>query len=129
MRFRFRYFGAAALLAQAAIVLPSVATAAVPQGLTEQGRLFDGSGNPLNASVALTFSLYPAASGGAPLWTETQPEVPLDQGYFSVELGSVTPIPQSLWTGATLYVGVAVNADPEMTPRHTWHSVPYALVT
>src|SRR5580700_3803919 len=129
MRFRFRHFGTAALLAQGAVLAPSVAFATVPQGLTEQGRLFDDTGNPLNATVSLTFSLYTTASGGTAVWTETQAAVTLDAGYFSVELGSVTPIPQSTWTGATLYVGVAVNSDPEMTPRQAAYAVPYALVT
>src|SRR5580700_11046205 len=114
MRSRFRLAATAALLAQAAVLAPSLSFAAVPQGLTEQGRLYDNTGNPLNVAVSLTFSIYVSASGGTALWTETQPSVPLDEGYFSVELGSVTPIPQSLWTGAVLYVGVAVNADQEM---------------
>src|SRR5580700_9108563 len=129
MRFRFRHFGTAALLAQGAVLAPSVAFASLPQGLTEQGRLFDDTGNPLNATVSLTFSLYTTASGGTAVWTETQGPVTLDAGYFSVELGSVTPIPQAVWTSATLYVGVAVNSDPEMSPRQSTYSVPYALVT
>jgi hypothetical protein len=129
MQSRFRRLGAAALLAQAAVLAPSLALAAVPPGLTEQGRLFDNSGNPLNATVSLTFSIYAGAAGGTAVWTETQPSVPLDQGYFAVELGSVTPIPEEVWTGAVLYVGVAVNADPEMTPRQPTYSVPYAQVS
>src|SRR5580700_4448955 len=129
MRLHFQHLGIATLLAQAAVFLPSVAFATVPQGLTEQGRLFDATGNPLNATVSLTFAVYSVASGGTAVWTETQGSVTLDQGYFSAELGSVSPIPQSIWTGATLYVGVAVNSDPEMTPRQPAYSVPYALVS
>src|SRR5580693_6635108 len=100
MQSRFRRLGAAALFGQAAVLASSLAFAAVPQGLTEQGRLFDSSGNPLSATLSLTFSIYAGPSGGTAIWTETQPSVPLDQGYFSVELGSVTPIPGAVWTGA-----------------------------
>src|ERR1700722_15377161 len=56
---------AAVLMAQAAILGTSFAAADVPQTLTEQGRLFDASGNPINATDTLTFSLYTTAAGGA----------------------------------------------------------------
>src|SRR5580700_1926751 len=95
MRFRFRHLGTAAILAQAALFSPRGALATVPEGVTEQGRLFDDTGNPLNATVSLTFSIYAAATGGTAVWTETQPSVVLDEGYFSAMLGSVTPIPQA----------------------------------
>ena len=52
----------------------------------------------------------------------------LDNGAFSVQLGSVTAFPSSLWTGQALYLGVTVGNDPEMTPREQITSVPYALM-
>ena len=105
----------------------SPATAAsVPGTLTEQGRLFDLVGAPLDASITLHFAIYAAASGGAPLWQESQ-LVTLDEGYFSVDLGETTPFPASLWDGSTRYVGITVGSDPEMSPRQAAQSVPYAL--
>src|ERR1700722_17938310 len=98
MRSRFRQYATAGLLAQAAIAASTAAFAAVPAGLTEQGRLFDGNGNPLNAVVGLQLSIYTVASGGTAVCTEQQ-TVTLDQGYFSVELGAGTPIPQAVWDG------------------------------
>ncbi len=35
-----------------------------------QSRLADSSGNPLTSTLAMSFRLYSAATGGAPLWTE-----------------------------------------------------------
>ncbi len=116
----------AALFAVHAALVGS-AWAGAPPELTEQGRLFDGQGVPLNASVVVVFSVYASGSGGAPLWSETH-TVAADDGYFSVQLGSVTPFPSSLWDGSPRYVGIKVGADPEMTPRQDVASVPYALV-
>jgi collagen triple helix repeat protein len=127
MRFRFDRL-AAILVAHAALAAAAVASADVPQNLTEQGRLFDGSGNPLNATEPIVFSLYTTPAGGAAVWSETQ-NVVLDEGYFAVELGSVTPFPTGTFNGSVLYLGMAVGTDPEMSPRQPLYSVPYALVS
>ena len=99
----------------------------VPDELTEQGRLLDANGVPVSGTVTLVFTLYDASMGGKTLWTETD-SVMLDSGYYSVVLGEVTPLPAGVFDGSTRYFGVKVNADPEMTPRQTVVSVPYALV-
>src|SRR5690348_11638689 len=88
--------------------LASVVHAAVPHGLTEQGRVFDQAGSPRNGTVAITFTIYDAASGGHALWSETQ-TLTLDEGYFSAELGAVVPIPASVWSGAVRHVGITVG--------------------
>src|SRR5262249_41443286 len=36
--------------------------------------------------------------------------------------------PANLWSGSTLFLAIAVNSDPEMTPREQISSVPFALV-
>lgn len=116
-----------ALVVLAASIAASPATAgSVPGTLTEQGRLFDVVGAPLNASVTLHFAVYAAASGGVALWQESQ-LVTLDEGYFSADLGEITPFPASLWDGSIRYVGITVGSDPEMSPRQVAQSVPYAL--
>jgi hypothetical protein len=54
----------------------------------------------------------------------------LDAGYFSARLGETTPIPASVFAGGKeRYLGIAVGADPEMSPRQTIDSAPYALVS
>jgi len=112
----------------------SPATAAgVPPMLTEQGRLIDSSGNPVTGSATFTFRIYATQSGGVALWTETQPPITLDSGYFSAQLGSSVPFTQAMFqtsaTAATsLYLGIQVNTDAELSPRQPLLTVPYAFV-
>jgi hypothetical protein len=102
---------------------------AVPSTMTQQGLLLDQNNNPVSGSQTFTFTIYSSASGGASdvLWTEQQ-TITLESGYFSTQLGSVTPIPTTVFGGGTVYLGITVGTDPEMTPREPMTSVPYALV-
>src|SRR5581483_12377465 len=109
-------------LLPAGLAAASAAAAPAPAVMTEQGRLFDGAGAPLQGSVAITFSLYAAANGGAPLWSEAL-TLPLDDGYFSTELGTVTPFSAGVWDGSQRWLGIQVGADPEMAPRQATASV------
>ena len=105
----------------------STASAQVPQVMTEQGRLFNAdTGAPSAGTVEVAFALYTSASGGTSVWTETQ-LVTLDSGYFSVQLGSTSPIPGELFTGASMYLGVTIGTDTELAPRQALNSVPYAF--
>src|SRR2546430_1076314 len=116
--------------AVAAVALWSVsALAAVPATLTQQGRILDKDGAPVSSKVAITFTIYndPTKSAAAnTLWTETQ-NISLDDGYFSAQLGAETAIPDGLFDGTVLYLGVTVGSDDEMTPREAITSVPYAF--
>ena len=115
-----------AAVAVAGFVLP--AEAGVPKTLTHQGRLYGlPSGDPVTGSQALTFSVYASLTGGSALWTETS-TITFDDGYFLVELGAVTPFGATVFDGSTRYIGITVGSDPEMTPRGTIGSVPYALM-
>ncbi|HEY3498533.1 MAG TPA: hypothetical protein VGK73_27770 [Polyangiaceae bacterium] len=113
-------FGAAALV-------PLASRAAVPPFLTQQGRLFDTAGDPVTGAPSFAFSIYSDANGTDLLWTETQ-TITLDAGYFSTSLGSVNPIPASVFTGQTRFLGIKIGSDAEMTPRQPLTSVPYALI-
>lgn len=112
----------------ALVLVPTRARAAVPQSLTQQGRLLNMDGTPVTGPVRMIFAIYDSSSATTPLWTETQSNVALDNGAFSVQLGSTTPFPSTLWSGPTRYVGVTIGNDPEMTPREEITSVPYALM-
>ena len=127
-----RYAGVASLVTVSLAVWASSAGANVPPYLTEQGRLFDSAGTPVAAGVTMEFQLYNTATGGTALWSEKQTITP-DSGYFSAELGSVTPFPAGIFAtaaanGQNLFLGVTVNTDAEITPRQPLQSVPYALV-
>lgn len=99
---------------------------AVPQMINFQGILRTSEGKLVSGAVNLTFSIYDAASGGTPLWSEGQ-SVTVEAGIYEARLGAVTPLPLSLFDGNTRYLGVKVGDDPEMTPRLPLISVPYAF--
>ena len=107
------------------------ATTASTGTIAYQGRLADSRGAPLTSTENMIFRLYGQASGGAPLWTEQwtgSNGVQVSDGLFNVMLGSLTPIPQSVITGnSTLFLGITVGTDDEMSPRVQLGSVPWAV--
>ena len=75
-------------------VLAVAARAAVPPVISYQGRLLQPSGAAIaDGTVAITFSIYDAPTGGTALWTETNPSVFVKGGLFSVMLGSIPALP------------------------------------
>lgn len=101
--------------------------AAAPGLISYQGRLTDSAGLPLNGNYSLTFSIYGSVAGGVPLWTETQNPVVVVEGLFNVLLGSVSPLNESLFSGASRYIGVQVNGGAELAPRRQIVTVAYAF--
>jgi len=113
------------VLAAALITLP--AFGAVPQTISYQGVLTDGSGvivpdGPHN----FAFSLFNVPSGGAALWgPENQNGVAVTRGGFSVLLGSVTPL--TLPFDQPYYLQIAVDGGAPLLPRVALASSPYSL--
>ncbi|MCF8301997.1 MAG: hypothetical protein K9I94_01880 [Bacteroidales bacterium] len=99
----------------------------VPNLIDYQGKLSDSDGNPLDEQVSITFSIYPVSSGGSALWSETQEQVYVSEGVFHVLLGSQNPFPADLFDQSSLWLGINVNNDGEMTPRSRIASVPFAM--
>lgn len=99
---------------------------AVPSTISYQGKLTDPGGVPVNGAVNMTFRIYSVSSGGTAVWTEAQPGVTVSNGHFSVALGSVTPIPRTVFELSPKYLSIQISPDPEMTPRIALQSVPYA---
>src|SRR4030095_7840007 len=102
-------------------------SAQIPQTITYQGRL-TGPGGPVSATLAMTFAIYDQKTGPAPpLWGELHAAVTVDQGQFTVELGSLVPFTPALAFDVPYFLGITVGADPEMHPRLPFTSVGYAL--
>jgi len=97
---------------------------AVPQKISFQGVLKDSAGNLVTANKDITFRIYDVASSGTSLWGETQ-TVSVEAGLYTVELGSVTAIPLTLFNGDTRYLGIEVDGA-QLSPRIVVLSVPYA---
>ena len=108
------------------LVARAALAASVPPTVGYQGRLYDQNGNPVSGTMSVTFSLYTSAAGGTAVWTETE-SVSFANGYFAVQLGSVTAFGTTAFDGTVRYLGVKVGTDAEMTPRTAVASVPYAL--
>ena len=108
----------------------SAGPANVPQTLTQQGRLLDSAGAPVDGvQLTFTFSLYTTAAAGTAIWTENQSITP-DNGYFSAKLGDVTAFTSGIFDGSqgTLYLGIKIGSDAEMAPRQELTSVPFAML-
>jgi len=73
----------------------------VPQLLNYQGYLTDTLQIPLDDTLDMVFGIYDASTSGNELWNETQTGVIIERGVFSVLLGSVNAIPDSVFTGGT----------------------------
>jgi hypothetical protein len=73
----------------------------VPAMLNYQGYLTDTLGIPIDDSLDMTFSVFDQVMNGTLLWTENMNDVLVERGVFSVLLGSVNPIPDTVFTGGT----------------------------
>jgi hypothetical protein len=85
-----------------------------------QGRLADASGNPLNGTYTMKFSLYSTSTGGTALCVITR-SVSVTNGLFNSTIVGCEQI-----DGRSLYLGIQVGTDAEMTPRQMIDNVAYA---
>jgi len=99
---------------------------AVPVTTNYQGYLENTDGEPLDATVNMTFALYAAAQGGSALWTETHQNVEVTDGVFSLILGDTTSFDDNSLEGKR-YLGVTVGSDQEMAPRQQLTSAFFAM--
>ena len=124
--------------------MPAAAPASpndTPGVISYQGYLTDQAGQPVTGDKTMVFRLFNVSEGGTYpceetnqsgcLWIEWHTgtnEVPVGNGVFNVLLGSLEPIPSSVWSNSQLYLSVAVGLeDLEMTPREPVGMVPIAL--
>ena len=92
---------------------------ALPLAQTSVTVLYSGSltgeaGQPVaDGAYDFTFALYEAESGGKPLWTEAQEEVMVQEGNFTVLLGSVNPLPKATLEGGARRLEVELRGPGE----------------
>jgi len=107
--------------------VPSAPAATVPLIISYQGRLENTSGEPLDTTVGMIFALYDSPTGPEWYWSEQHVAVEVEGGLFSVILGSITPIPDSVFEDTVRYLGIKIGNDPEVSPRVRLTSVPWAF--
>lgn len=102
----------------------------VPQFIHYQGNLASTNGNPVNSNLQMIFRIYDQETGGSALWTEIHDGVAVEEGLFSVVLGSVdpanNPITSELFSGES-YLDINIAGEP-LDPRQKIGSLPFALV-
>jgi hypothetical protein len=119
------------MMAAAAVIclFVAVALAEVPRQINYQGTLTDSIGNPVSGIQQMVFTIYPSESSPTPLWSEVQ-HVDIMDGLFHVQLGSLTPLPASIFSGNELWLGVQIAPDlTELLPRQPLVTVPYSFKT
>jgi hypothetical protein len=115
-------------LAAAVALFSAPAPAEAPNLVNYQGILTGTDGTPLNGTFDLAFRIYADSSQAADdLWAERHPGVVVDDGLFNVILGSVAYLSDTLFAGGERWMGITVDAGPEMYPRMRITSVPWAL--
>jgi hypothetical protein len=98
--------------------------------------LTDPDGEPVNGTVSMSFRLLDGNLGDpVGTWTEAHASVEVSNGFFSVQLGSITPMPSGLLsgppedtTGPLRFLEVTVDGEV-LLPSHRITSAPYAVST
>lgn len=125
-----------ATLAIGAILFPNdaFAVAGINKQLSYQAVLKTSAGvNVADGDFDILFKIYSVSTGGSPLWTGTHTAtngnaVTVTDGVFSELLGSGTGNTMTIdFTDDTLYLGITIGADPEMTPRKRIGASGYAF--
>lgn len=117
-----------------ACALMATGFAAVPLIVPHQGRLLDSDDQPVSGQRDLTFRIFETVTGGSALWTELHSDVPVNDGLFSVMLGSTVTISGDLVvTSGTFeterYLEVQVETDAPLVPRMRIGSAPLAIAS
>ncbi len=93
------------------------------------------NGTPLQGLHVLTLSIYTTPTGGAAIYAETQSSVQFTNGMFNILIGSKKTNPLPIFNAGgyagsvpapQYYLGVAIDDNPELTPRTQLGSAPTA---
>ena len=115
-----------ALLLGILVLCVAASFGAIPRIVNYQGKLADDAGIGINDTLDILFAIYDSHTGGSPLWSELDRDVPVVKGLFDVLLGSTMPFPDSLGFDETYWLEITVDGDL-MSPRVQFYSVPYAI--
>jgi hypothetical protein len=109
------------------LLLFSAAAYAVPTVINYQGVLTDDLGAVFNGTVSLTFTLFDQDTAGTAVWSESHSGVAINNGVYSIALGSVNAgtLTAELFSADDLWLEVTVNGET-LSPRQRLTSVPYA---
>ncbi|UCC44743.1 MAG: hypothetical protein JSU65_02100, partial [Candidatus Zixiibacteriota bacterium] len=96
--------------------------------VTYQGYLTDAAGDPVTGTRSITFTIYD--STGTPIWSQSHPEVPVNDGQFSAVIGGSLGFVDGIYGwGGGLELGIRVDDDDELVPRTPLTSVFHAVAS
>jgi len=98
---------------------------AIPKKINFQGRVTDNNNIPYTGSYSMTFRIYDSLTGGNLLWNETQNNITVVKGLYSILLGSVTEM--NILFDKAYYMTVELNSNGEIAPRIPIVPVGYAF--
>jgi hypothetical protein len=102
----------------------------VPKLMNYQGYLTDTLGIPIDDTLDMTFRIFDAASAGNELWSETQTNVQIERGVFSVILGETASIPDSVFSNfPSTWLALTLEGPQTLTPRTRITTVGYAYTS
>jgi len=102
--------------------------AEIPRIISYQGKVTDGSGNPVSdGSYNMRFSIYDVETGGSSLWYSGLVSVQVTDGLFSVLLGDSPQSAIELPFDTDYWLNVWIEGDTQ-TPRQKLGSVGYAYM-
>lgn len=96
----------------------------IPHLINYQGMLTNDLGEPLDGNFNLTFRIFDDPDAGSQKWGETQNNIPVENGLFSVILGSADPI--DLPFDQDYWLEIEVGILGPLSPRARLTSVGYA---
>ncbi|OQX84168.1 MAG: hypothetical protein B6D63_05175 [Candidatus Latescibacteria bacterium 4484_7] len=109
------------------LILSAATFATIPRYLSYQGVLTDAGGAVVaDGTYSVTFRLYDVASGGTPIWSETD-NVQVSKGIFNVTLGTLVGL--SLPFDEAYYLSISVEGGSELSPRVLLKPSPYSYST
>lgn len=99
---------------------------AAPLEVAHRGLLRDADGVPLDGAHTLTATLYDAAN--AAVWTRRYVDVAVAEGHYALTLGDDGLLDGDDLARGPLYLGIAVDAAPEMPLRTQLYAAPFVAL-
>ena len=102
---------------------------AIPQTLSQQGRLLDSSDVPVEGSHYLTFRIFESNIATQPLWEESL-SINFENGFYRVILGSDVnnPLDTELFASSPLFLELQLGTEDPFFPRQLLNALPYSIV-
>ncbi len=101
---------------------------AIPQNLSQQGRLLDSDSIPVEGNHYVTFRIFESQASTNSLWTESL-SVNFENGFYTVVLGEniSNPLDTEIFGNEPLYLELQFESAPPFLPRQLLKSIPYSL--